>query len=156
MKDTNEIESMRQQIKDITERYNVRKELSDHLSQQLAASLAREQQLLEKVSELINAAPGHAGQCSGLKCREPYCYSCNDEYEADEYLQQVWDLCHSARELLKQTDTTALSAMIAKAGIKYFISGAEYAYSSISGGDGMTITEKEAEEAILANMDGMK
>lgn len=84
--------------------------------EQLSASQAREQQLRDKVSELINATPGHAGQCSGLKCREPYCYSCNDEDEADKYLQQIWDLCHSARELLKQSDTSTLESLIAKAG----------------------------------------
>lgn len=52
--------------------------------------------------------------------------------------------------LVLSTDTSALEALIAKAGVKYFIAGAEYAYSSTSGGDGLTITEKEAAEAIHA------
>lgn len=81
---------------------------------ELAAIEAREKVLREKVSELIKVAPSSAGQCSGLKCREPYCYSCNDEDSTNAYLQSVWDLCHSARELLKQTDDSALQAALAE------------------------------------------
>lgn len=82
-------------------------------SAMIAESQAREQQMREFVVKLIKATPGHAGQCSGLKCREQYCYSCNDEESADAYLQEVWDLCHEAKKALAiPTDTTALEAIV--------------------------------------------
>lgn len=71
---------------------------------QLEAENARQAAVIEQmrglIKRLVDVTPGHAGQCSGLKCREPYCYSCNDEESANEYLQGVWNLCGEANEVV--------------------------------------------------------
>ena len=49
------------------------------------------------ITRLIEVTPSSLGQCSGLKCREPYCISCYEEADAEVYLQSVYDLCHEAQ-----------------------------------------------------------
>lgn len=78
----------------------------DAFKQTLAAHEAAMLKMRELIKQLIDATPGHAGNCSGLKCREPYCYSCCDEAEVDAYLQGVWDLCAEANKSVSIQPTT--------------------------------------------------
>ena len=112
------IESLRQQLSELKSELKVigkaiddpRTDLTMTMSEviidqkkQLAASQKREVLLRSLIDRLVGVTPGHPGQCSGLKCREPYCYSCKAEEEADAYLQEVWNLCGEAREALAAT-----------------------------------------------------
>lgn len=65
--------------------------------EQQAAVIEQMQSLIRK---LVEATPGSLGRCSGYKCREPYCVSCFEEEEAEEYLQGVFDLCAEANKAL--------------------------------------------------------
>ncbi len=66
-------------------------------TQQLEAAL---KEAVEMIVKLVKVSPNSLGQCSGFKCRELYCISCNEEESAEIYLQSVYDLCGEANEMV--------------------------------------------------------
>ena len=80
----------------------IRKGVDDALpkAQELAANarlIAAAPDLLEALREIMPFTATAAIGCHGDKCREPWCYSCNGEEEAEEAAQKGCDAYHKAR-----------------------------------------------------------
>jgi hypothetical protein len=69
-----------------------------------SANKLKIEQLKHMILLLTNVVPRSLGQCSGYKCREPYCISCNDEDDAEKYLNTVFILRDAAFKMLKEME----------------------------------------------------
>ena len=56
----------------------------------------------EHLYKLIAFTPRHLSDCSGYKCREPYCISCNEDELANQYLECIFDECNQAHKTISK------------------------------------------------------
>ena len=81
-------------------------------TQRIAELEAEVMRLREALRAIIQYTPSGTVACRGDKCREPWCISCNDENDAEIYVQKIFDDVHSASTILSTPFTTTTIASL--------------------------------------------